>query len=108
MRRQKRVLSICKNTGSSDGIAVNSGATLTLADSSNTGKYVFDNASSGSDGIYVYNKDEGKTTTLNIEGNVQINVDSKANSAIHAYAEKGNAVVNLNGAKVTINGTKQT
>ena len=96
-----------RNT-SGDGITVNSGASLTLADSANAGKYVFDNASSGSDGIYVYNGEEGKTAALTIEGNVQINVDSNANSAIHAYAEKGNAVVNIDGAKVTINGTKRT
>ena len=97
-----------KNTGNTDGITIASGASLTLADSTNAGKYVFDNASSGSDGIFVYNNEEGKTATLTIEGNVQINVDSSANSAIHAYAEKGNAVVNIDGAKVTINGTEQT
>ena len=91
-----------------DGITVNSGATLTLANSKTTGTYTFDSAARGCDGFFVSSSEEGKTTTLNITGNVDINVAANANSAIHAYAPKGNAVVNIDGATVNITGEKQT
>ena len=91
-----------------DGITVNSGATLTLGNSSDSGVYNFVSESSGNDCIFVNNEAEDKTATLNIDGNVEINVGARANSAIHAYAPKGNAVINMDGATVNINGNKQT
>lgn len=92
-----------------DGVTVGSGATLTLGNSGDSGKYNFETDISSSDCIFVGNyEDNGKTTTLNIEGDLEINVGSRANSAIHAYGEKGNVVVNMDGAKVNINATSQT
>ena len=98
-------LTIANTSG--DGLEVNNG-NLTLANSGSSGTYTFDCTASGSDGIFVSNDEEGKTSTLNITGDVVINVDSRANTAIHAYAKKGKAIVNMDGATVTINGEKQT
>ena len=65
-----------------DGIVVEN-ATLTLA-SSGTGKYVFKCSARNSDGIYVNNTDASTTSTLNLNGDVEINVQASVNSAIHA------------------------
>lgn len=91
----------------SDGITLGSGSTLTLRNSEESGKYRFDCNARGADGIFVSNENDGETTVLNIESDVEINVSANANSAIHAYAQKGSAVVNMNGATVKVNGTKQ-
>ena len=91
-----------------DGFTIDNGGTLTLGNSGTDGTYIFDCEASGSDGIYVHNTEAGKTATLNITGDVQINVDANVNSAIHAYAESGNAVVNIDGATITTTGTAQT
>ena len=91
-----------------DGITLGSGTTLTLCNSADSGKYIFNCVARGADGIFVSNSEVGKTTTLNVEGDVEINVNAKANSAIHAYAEKGNAVVNLKDATIKVTGTKRT
>ena len=53
-----------------DGIVVEN-ATLTLA-SSGTGKYVFKCSARNSDGIYVNNTDASTTSTLNLNGDVEI------------------------------------
>ena len=86
-----------------DGIVVEN-ATLTLA-SSGTGKYVFKCSARNSDGIYVNNTDASTTSTLNLNGDVEINVQASVNSAIHAYATAGNAIVNINGGKITATGS---
>ena len=98
-------LTIANTSG--DGLEVNNG-NLTLANSGSSGTYTFDCTAGGSDGIFVTNTKEGKTSTLNIEGDVVLNVASNANAAIHAYAEKGNAVVNMDGATVKVVGDTQT
>lgn len=90
-----------------DGLTINSGATLTLANSGSMGSYTFNSTANNSDGIFVGNEEEGKTATLNIEGDVEINITKDVNSAIHACATKGNAVVNIDGATVNITGEKQ-
>lgn len=63
-----------------DGIVVEN-ATLTLA-SSGTGKYVFKCSARNSDGIYVNNTDASTTSTLNLNGDVEINVQASVNSAM--------------------------
>lgn len=88
---------------SGDGISVEN-ATLTLA---GEGKYVFDCSASKSDGIYVYNTDAATTSTLNLNGNVDINVSGNVYSAIHAYASAGKAVVNINAGTITARGSNQ-
>ena len=88
---------------SGDGISVEN-ATLTLV---GEGKYVFDCSASGSDGIYVANTDAGTTSTLNLNGNVDINVSGNVYSAIHAYASAGKAVVNINAGTITARGSNQ-
>ena len=77
---------------------------MTLA-SSGTGKYVFKCSARNSDGIYVNNTDASTTSTLNLNGDVEINVQASVNSAIHAYATAGNAIVNINGGKITATGS---
>ena len=88
---------------SSDGIVVEN-ATLTLA-SSGSGKYVFNCSARGSDGIYVNNTDASTTSTLNLNGDVEINVQASVNSAIHAVASSGNAVINIKDGKITATGS---
>ncbi len=88
---------------SGDGIYVEN-ATLTLA---GEGKYVFDCSARNSDGIYVYNTDAATTSTLNLNGNVDINVSGNVSSAIHAYASAGKAVVNINAGTITARGSNQ-
>ena len=88
---------------SGDGISVEN-ATLTLA---GEGKYVFDCTARYSDGIYVYNTDADTTSTLNLNGDVDINVNGNVNSAIHAYASAGKAVVNINAGMITARGSNQ-
>ena len=99
-------LTITNTTG--DGFTIDNGGTLTLGNSGTGGTYIFDCEASGSDGIFVSNTEEGKTAALNITGDVQINVGANANSAIHAYAAKGNAEINIDGATIKMNGTEQT
>lgn len=82
---------------SGDGIVVEN-ATLTL-ESSGAGKYVFACTASGSDGIFV-----SDNATLNLNGDVEINVSAAVNSAIHAYASNGTATVNINAGKITASG----
>ena len=91
-----------------DGIAVSGGGTLTLGNSGTEGKYVFDCQASGSDGIFVNNTEAGKTTTLNINSPVEIHVDAAVNTAIHAYAQEGSAVVNIKGTTIKVTGDQQT
>ena len=86
-----------------DGISVED-TTLTLTNSGSTGKYVFNCSASGSDGIFVSNTTEGTVTTLNINSNVEISTTSRVNSAIHAYAPNGSAVVNMNDGKIAVSG----
>lgn len=94
-------------SNNTDGITVNTGATLTLGNSAESGKYNFEAAASNADCIFVSNDEEGKGATLNIQGDVEINVGANANSAIHAYASKGNATVNMDGATVNITGNSK-
>ncbi len=89
-----------------DGISVED-TTLTLTNSGSTGKYVFNCSASGSDGIFVSNTTEGTVTTLNINSNVEISTTSSVNSAIHAYASNGSAVVNMNDGKIAVSGNGQ-
>ena len=89
-----------------DGISVED-TTLTLTNSGSTGKYVFNCSASGSDGIFVSNTTEGTVTTLNINSNVEISTTSIVNSAIHAYASNGSAVVNMNDGKIAVSGNGQ-
>lgn len=90
-----------------DGLFVTGGATLSLTNSvAGSGKYVFDCTYHGADSIYVYNNAEGQTTTLNIANPVQIEINAAANSAFHAYGEKGNAVINIqDGTNVKVTGS---
>lgn len=94
-------------SNNTDGITVNTGATLTLGNSAESGKYNFEAAASNADCIFVSNDEDGKGATLNIQGDVEINVGANANSAIHAYASKGNATVNMDGATVNITGNSK-
>ncbi len=89
-----------------DGISVED-TTLTLTNSGSTGKYVFNCSASGSGGIFVSNTTEGTVTTLNINSNVEISTTSIVNSAIHAYASNGSAVVNMNDGKIAVSGNGQ-
>ena len=91
---------------SGDGIVVEN-TTLTLTNSGSTGKYVFNCSASGSDGIFVSNTTEGTVTMLNINSNVEISTTSSVNSAIHAYASNGSAVVNMNDGKIAVSGNGQ-
>lgn len=94
-------------SNNTDGITVNTGATLTLGNSAESGKYNFETVASNADCIFVGNDEDGKGATLNIQGDVEINVGANANSAIHAYASKGNATVNMDGATVNITGNSK-
>ena len=89
---------------SGDGIAVVNAA-LTLTNTGSTGKYVFNCSASGSDGIYVNNTDANTTSTLNINSDVEIHVNSSVNSAIHAFAPSGEAVVNMNAGHIVATGS---
>ena len=86
-----------------DGIVVNNAA-LTLTNSGTTGKYVFDCSAGRSDGIFVNNTEDGKTSTLNINSDVEIHANPSVNSAIHAYASTGTVVVNMNAGKIAVTG----
>lgn len=86
-----------------DGIVVNN-AELTLANSVSSGKYIFDCSARGSDGVYVFNEDANTTSKLIVNSDVEIKVNSNVNSAIHAYAEQGEAIVNFNAGKIVVNG----
>ncbi len=79
----------------SDGLVVEGGGTLTLTNSGEDGAYTFNTNDTSNDSIYVYNDKEEEVTTLNFE-NVEINVDSSQWIAIHAYADKGKSVININ------------
>lgn len=94
-------------SNNSDGITVSTGSTLTLGNSAETGKYNFNSIANSADCIFVSNDEDGKGATLNISGDVEINVGANANSAIHAYATKGSAVVNMDGATVNIKGNSK-
>lgn len=87
-----------------DGIVVNNAA-LTLTNSGTTGKYVFDCSVRGSDGIFVNNTEDGKISTLNINSDVEIHANSNVNSAVHALAKKGEAIVNINAGKIVATGS---
>lgn len=89
---------------SSDGIVVNN-AELTLANSGSTGKYIFDCSASNGDGVYVYNTNANTISKLNVNSDVEIHANNSVNSAIHAYAEQGAAVVNFNAGKIVVTGT---
>ena len=89
-----------------DAFAVTDGS-LTLANSGNGGKFVFNCNARNSDGIFVSNTEEGKTTTVNIESDVEFNVDPSANSGIHAYAPVGKAVINMKNASVKVSASAQ-
>ena len=89
---------------SGDGIAVVNAA-LTLTNTGSTGKYVFNCSASGSDGIFVNNTDANTTSTLNINSDVEIHVNSSVNSAIHAFAPSGKAVVNMNAGHIVATGS---
>lgn len=89
---------------SSDGIVVNN-AELTLANSGSTGKYIFDCSAGGSDGVYVFNENANTTSKLIVNSDVEIHANNSVNSAIHAYAEQGAAVVNFNAGKIVVTGT---
>ena len=89
---------------SGDGIVV-SNAELTLANNGDAGKYIFECSAGNSDGIYLYNTEDGKTSVLNLNSNIEILVTSTVNSAIHAFCEKGNAIVNINAGKITASGS---
>ena len=87
----------------SDGIVVNNAA-LTLT---GAGKYVFNCTAGGSDGIFVHNTGANTVSTLNLNGDVEITVNSNVNSAIHAYGEAGeagSAVVNINQGTIKTRG----
>ena len=86
-----------------DGIEVENAA-LTLTNTGSAGKYVFNCAASGSDGIYVHNTDENTTSTLNINSGVEIQVQPTVNSAVHIFGESGNAVVNMYGGRIAVSG----
>lgn len=87
-----------------DGIVVNNAA-LTLTNSGTTGKYVFDCSVRGSDGIFVNNTEDRKISTLNINSDVEIHANSNVNSAVHALAKKGEAIVNINAGKIVATGS---
>lgn len=87
-----------------DGIVVNN-AELTLANSGSTGKYIFDCSASNGDGVYVYNTNANTISKLNVNSDVEIHANNSVNSAIHAYAEQGAAVVNFNAGKIVVTGT---
>lgn len=86
-----------------DGIVVNN-AELTLANSGSSGKYIFDCSASNSDGIYVHNTNANTISKLNVNSDVEIHANNDVNSAIHAYAEQGEAIVNFNAGKIVVNG----
>lgn len=88
---------------SGDGIIVEN-ATLTLTGAADS-KYVFDCTNSNSDGIYVLNNEDGTTSTLNIEGGVEIVVNPSVNSAVHVFGKAGNAAVNMSGGKISVSGS---
>ena len=90
-----------------DGIIVNNAA-LTLMNTGNTGKYVFNCSASQSDGIYVNNTEESTTSTLNINSGVEIEVQPTVNSAVHIFGQNGNAVVNMNGGKIAVSGSSDS
>ena len=98
-------MTVYNNNG--DGLVIENGSTLNLTNSiAEHGTYEFVTNNSRNDGIFVYNTEEGKTTTLNINNKtttlninnpVKLVCNSTAqNSTVHAYAPAGKAVVNLN------------
>ena len=89
-------MTVYNNNG--DGLVIENGSTLNLTNSiAEHGTYEFVTNNSRNDGIFVYNTEEGKTTTLNINDPVKLVCNSTAqNSTVHAYAPAGKAVVNLN------------
>ncbi len=90
-----------QNTGSDrkDGLSLENGANVTLTDSKGEGTLTLSNAGSGNNDIFLYNTDEETTTTLTLR-DIDIECIYPAGlwndrAPIYAYAEAGNAVVNV-------------
>ena len=94
---------------SADGFVVNSGASLTLANSiANHGTFLFKSDSIRNDGIYVYNTVADKTASLTVQNPVHIEMQGKFNSAIHTYASAGESKLTVeDGTLIDITTTAQ-
>ena len=94
---------------SADGFVVNSGASLTLANSiANHGTFLFKSDSISNDGIYVYNTVADKTASLTVQNPVHIEMQGKFNSAIHTYASAGESKLTVeDGTLIDITTTAQ-
>ncbi len=102
-------LSVDVTGKSADGFVVNSGASLTLANSiANHGTFLFKSNSISNDGIYVYNTVADKTASLTVQNPVHIEMQGKFNSAIHTYASAGESKLTVeDGTLIDITTTAQ-
>lgn len=92
---------------SNDGLIVTGGGTLTLTNSGDGGSYNFTSSNPNCDTIFVYNAEDDQTTTLNFDS-VEVNVYADQQNSVHAYAPKGDAVINItDGTVINVTGQEK-